>query len=221
MQKTDKYKVVATKLSPTDMEKLSNLAAIFGLSFYELLQALLMSFIRFFDRDTPISDETETMMKSFINVFKSTKESFNPLSLSYRDKRTIKSAILFIQSKGEGRPQMILVGKDIQENPTESYNADNMLKDFLSSYDPNLLKVLENETKDKDNFSLGQTLHDIVMIHHHSNDNISEEVREMFNDIRIPSGIRLNDGIFYKRKKSSKESVYYINSTNKHIHADL
>ena len=53
------FTTVATKISPTDRQKLCTIAEGLNLTFYELLQSLLLAIVRYFDKDCPISDEHE------------------------------------------------------------------------------------------------------------------------------------------------------------------
>ena len=194
------YTTIATKISHTDKQKLCIIAQHFGLSFYELLQGLLLALVRYFDTDTPITDENRTMFQAFTNIMFATDGSFNPLSIKGYENECISNAILFVRRREDQRAQILAVGKDEQGNPTESYNADKMLADFLQAYDPKTLEALEAERKKLESFSIGHTLHELV-VNRTSDpvDTMSEEIRSMFDDVRIPTGIKINEDVYYKR----------------------
>lgn len=214
------YTTVATKVSCTDKQKLLFIAQSFGMSFYELLQALLLAIIRHFDKDTAISEEFAKLMETFITTIKASRCSFNLLSIKSRHSANVNNAIFFAQTKAGVNPQVISIAKDIDGNITENYNTDQMLSDFLKSTDPQALKVLEREKKELGFFSLGQTLHEVVTkTRLKQGDKISEEIKTLFDDIRIPTGEKLNDGIYYKRIKNNY--ISQSTATKKYIHVDL
>lgn len=197
------FTTVATKISPTDRQKLCTIAEGLNLTFYELLQSLLLAIVRYFDKDCPISDELEKMMNAFFNVIQTTTGSFNPIRLKNRKLQTVKSAILFVQRKDGQQPQTIAIGKDEQGRLTETYNTDKMLADYLQATDPNILHLLEEHSKRMEFFSISHTLHHLILQHSQQpTDTISEEINTLFNDIRIPSGIAIEDNIYYKQKKN-------------------
>lgn len=194
------YTSIATKISRTDKQKLCAIAADFQMSFYELLQSLLLAIVRYFDKDTPINNESETMLNAFTNVMISTDGSFNPLAIKGHEQQSMKSAILFMQRNDEQRPQAIAIGNDEQGRLTKTYNTDKMLSDYLQATDPETLRVLENERKHMEYFSISHALHQIVMqSRKQPADTMSEEINAMFDDIRIPTGQAINEDIHYKK----------------------
>lgn len=221
MSKENKgYTTIATKVTCTDKLKLTIIAKSFGMSFYELLQALLLALIRHFDKDTAISEEFGNLMETFITTIKAGNDSFNPLAVKNRHNIHANTAIMFAQKGKCTKPQVIAISKDSNGKLTESYNTDIMLSVFLQSCDPQALKALEREQKDLGYFSLGQTLHEVVTrTRLNQSDKIHEDVKTLFDDIRIPTGEKLNECIFYKRKKNSCFSQSA--TQKKYIHADL
>ena len=200
------YTTIATKISNTDKQKLCIIAQRFGLSFYELLQGLLLALVRYFDTDTPISDRSRTMLQAFTNIMFATDGSFSPLSIKGYEKECISNAILFVRRQEDQRAQILSIGKDEQGRPTESYNADKMLADFLQAYDPKTLKALEAERKKLDSFSIGHTLHELVVKRTcDPADTMSEEISSLFDDVRIPIGLKINEDVYYKRKLNRGE----------------
>jgi hypothetical protein len=76
-----------------------------------------------------------------------------------------------------------------------------MLTDFLQATDPEILKVLEDERKRMELFSIGHTLHQLIIKSHtQPADKMTEEINALFDDIRISSGEAINEDIHYKGK---------------------
>ena len=194
------YTTVATKISRYDKQKLCVIANSFQMSFYELLQSLLLAIVRYFDKDSLISHDCDTMINAFANVMSATANSFSPLATGHQ-KKSVKGAILFVQRKNDQQPQIIAIGKDGKGQLTETYNIDKMLADYLRATDPEILRVLEDECKRMELFSISHTLHRLILqAHTQTTETISEEINSLFNDIRIPSGQSINEDIHYKRK---------------------
>lgn len=195
------YTTIATKISRTDKQKLCTIANGFQMSFYELLQSLLLAIVRYFDRDSLISHESDAMLNAFCNVMFATAGSFSPLAIGGHQRQSVKGAILFVQRKDGQQPQTIAIGKDERGRLTETYNTDKMLADYLKATDPETLRVLEDERKRMELFSIGHTLHQLVMQSQaQPADRMGEEIRAMFDDVRIPSGQAINEDIHYRRK---------------------
>ncbi len=195
------YTLIQTKITPADKLKLCAIAESFNMSVYMLVQALLLGIVRYFDKDTAISPERSTMLDAFFNVITATAGSFSPLSLKGYRQQTVKSAILFVQRKEGQQPKAMAIGKDEQGNITETYNADKMLADYLQATDPKTLKLLEDERKRMGLFSIGHTLHQLVLLQSaQQGEKMCEEIKTMFDDVRIPSGLAINTEVFYRRK---------------------
>lgn len=195
------YTTIATKISHTDKQKLCVIANEFKMSFYELLQSLLLAIVRYFDTGTTISREHDAMLNAFFNVMFANADSFCPLAIKSHQQQSVKSAILFVQRKDDQRPQAVAIDKDDQGRLTETYNTDKMLADYLQATDPELLKVLEDERKRMELFSIGHTLHQLIMsCRTQPTETMSEEINAMFGDVRIPSGQATNEDVYYKGK---------------------
>lgn len=202
------YKLVATKVKPADREKFGAIAQGFNMTSYELVQALVLALVRYFDKDSLVTYEHNIMLTTFCDLFMSTGDSFNPLSLNGKDRREIGKAIVFVNSKQSDRPQVMAIAKDGKGNLTESYNVDKMLTDFLRATDPEVLKVLTTERERSDNFSLSHTLHDLVLSRAAKPaDIIESEIKELFDDVRIPTGEKINGDVFYKRVFNHSENI--------------
>lgn len=200
MKNKNYYINIATKITKTDKEKFNKIADKFNMSVYELIQSLLLALVRYFDEGSYCSDEMDKMMKAFADVMSTTNDSFNPIALKYHGKKSVKKAILFVQTKEGLRPQMIEASTDNQSRVKEYYNIDAMLRDFLNSYDPMTLKALEKERESLSNFSLSQTLKEVVLKSLSSpQEKISDEVKTLFSDVRICTGESINQDIHYKR----------------------
>lgn len=217
------YTVISTKIPPKAKEKLTKIAKGWNLSCYELFQALLLVIIRYFDKETIISEELNSVVQAFLNELSTYKDSFNPLGITAYNKEKIDSAILFAKTKDNQIPQLFAVYKDENGTIKDNYNIDDLLSMFLNSFDPKILELLNKENKNNSNFSLAQTLHDLVIrgILADKKDEIKEDIKTMFSDVRICTGQKINNDVFYKRKKNIGD--YTQTETYKHpsYRADL
>ena len=128
------FTTISTKISKSDKQKLVYIANAFNMTFYELLQSLLLSLVRYFDRDTIITYEHETMLNAFCNVlFSLNKDTFSPLALKSRDDRKIDKVFAFVEQKNKCDNQLMEIKKQENGQITENYNYENMLIEFLAS----------------------------------------------------------------------------------------
>ena len=196
------FTTIATKISLADKVRLSRIADGFSMTLYELLQALLLGIARYFDKGSMVTYEGNTLLNALGNIMFATKDSFSPMALKNRKRQRVCSAILFLQRNGSKRPQMMEAHTDGQGNMVESYNYDTMLSAFLSCLDPDALQRLKDEARQQGYFSITHTLHEIIMQRTANTkaDTISAEVRELFDDERIPTGNKTNKDTYYKRK---------------------
>lgn len=197
------YTTIATKISHADKAKLVSIAEGFKMSFYELLQALLLALVRYFDAESLVTYDHNAMMNAFANTIFSLKGSFSPLSLTGHEKRNINRAILFVQQNPKQLPQLLAVSKAHDGNMKETYNFDTMLYEFLRSIDNEVLQTLCEEKASRGYFSLLQTLHDIVLERTPLHDQMADEIAEMFTDIRPTTGEHINNEVFYRRNYES------------------
>ena len=195
------YTTIATKISHSDKAKLVGIAGRFGMSFYELLQALLLATVRYFDGESAITDEHAAMMNAFSHSIFSTKGSFSPLSIKGHEARTISRALLFVEQKPGERPQLLAVSRAPGGKLTESYNFDTMLCGFMEAVDPEALRALQKEQGKMGYFSIAHTLHEVAMrLTEPPADTIANDIAEMFTDARTSAGEEINEDVFYKRK---------------------
>ena len=212
---------IASKISRTDKLKLHTIAADLGISFYALIQSIMLTIIRYCDKGGNVSAEHSILIDAFGLVLKSTIDSHIPISARNSEKDNIKSAILFVERGRDKRPQMMEVSKDGYGNMTESYNYDTMLSSFLNAIDPDILKVLKDKSKELGYFSLIATLRTIVMQSRGNQYSLDSEIEEMFSDIRITSGQAINEDTRYKKKHRRNVSDYTTIEQHQTFRADL
>ncbi len=185
------------------------------MSFYELLQGLCLGLLRYFDKGILVTSEKNTFVNAVANILFSLPGSFCPLQICGKSTEKIQKCIAFVERPSKERPQVVVIEKDT-EGIKESYNYDEMLTMFLNSCDPDVLEALNREKNRNGYFSLFHVLHDLVLSRApKQEDEIKEEVNEMFQDIRIEWGIKINDDVFYKRRHRTgkAEDRAYMDST--------
>ena len=177
---TKNYTTIATKISCTDKKKLLTIAEAFGLSFYELLQSLLLAIVRYFDKEALITYENKMMVNAFGNIMFTLTDSYNPLQIRGNESQTIQKAIVLVGRAKKSKPQPLMISKNHDGNLTESYNIDTMLNDFLSASDGEALEALNNYREKYGYFSLQQALHDIILQRTDKPDEVmSKEIGEL------------------------------------------
>ncbi len=204
------YTTIATKVSRADKAKLVSIADGFGMTFYELLQALLLAMVRYFDTGSLVTYDHNAMINAFANTMFALKDSYSPLSIKGHEKRTISRAFLLVEQRPHKQPQLLAVSKDHCGNLIESYNYDTMLSDFMGALDPEALQALNREQQEQGYFSITHTLHELLMQHAPAPtpaDMISQDVAEMFTDERTTTGEQVNNDIHYKRKHNRWEDT--------------
>ena len=212
---------IASKVTIRDKEKIKTIASAFGLTFYELLQSLLLALLRYFDSDNVVTYDHNCMMNAFANTMYAMKGSFSPLQYRQKDKRTIKSAILFVEDSKKRIPQLLMVRKNEDDELMESLNYDKMVADFLGCIDPEGLQRLESKKKELGYFSITHTLHELIMQRTKTTDDVKSDIKDMFADIRIPSGEAINDDIFYRRGKRTNVDEYTTIQRKQTFRADI
>lgn len=216
------FTTIATKISLADKVRLWRIAEGFGMTLYEMMQALLVAIARYFDKGCIVTDEGNSLLNAIGNVIFASKNSFNLMALKGRQQQRVCNAILFLQRNGSKRPQLMEVHSDSQGNIIESYNYDTMLSAFLNCLDPDALQCLKDEAKRQGYFSITHTLHDIIMQRttNTNEDTIGAEVSKMFADERIPTGLKTNEDTYYKRKPN-RGNDYTTITKRKTYKADL
>lgn len=221
MERVKDTTTIASKISRTDKRKLHTIAADLGVSFYSLIQSIMLTIIRYCDKGGNVSAEHSILIDAFGIVLKSTIDSHIPISLRNSDKDCIKSAILFVERGEDKRPQMMEVSRDGYGNMIESYNYDTMLSSFLSAIDPDALAKLKVKAKDLGCFSITAALREIIMESADKQFSIESDINQIFSDIRISTGQEINDDVKYK--KGYRMNVdEYTTDFREHTHrADL
>lgn len=213
---------IASKITRADKQKLHAIADHLGLSFYSLVQSVLMTIIRYWDRGGLLTAEHYTMIDAFATVLKSSIGSYSPISAKDSENDHIKSAILLVERKQGKRPQLMEVHTDSAGNLVESYNYDTMLATFLSAIDPDCLQRLTDEARDLGYFSITHALCEILLkcSARTEKDIMRADVAEIFADVRIPTGQRPNEDTHYK-SKYNRGSDYTTVTPQKTYRADL
>lgn len=215
------FVTIGTKVSKVEKERVKDIARAFNMSFYELLQSLLLALLRYFDSGSLVTYDHNCMMNALANTIYSIHGSYNPLIKKGRENQCLDSAILFIGDNKKRRPQLLSVRKNGDGQMIESLNYDKMMADFLMCVDPDALVRLEAKKKELGYFSITHTLHEIIMQRTSSVDDIKTDVGAMFNDVRIPSGETINEDIYYKRGYRKNVDEYTTIKQNQSYRADL
>lgn len=193
---------IASKISRADKQKLHAIADHLGLTFYSLVQSILMTIVRYWDRGGLLTAEHYTMIDAFATILKSEVGSYSPISARGSESDHITSAILFVERKRGKRPQLMAVSRDANGNMTESYNYDTMLAAFLNAIDPDCLQRLKDEAQQLGYFSITHALCEILLkcTARTEKDIMRVDIAEIFSDVRITTGQKINDDTLYKRK---------------------
>lgn len=200
-----KFHAIGTKVKPSDKIKLDVIANKFGMTLYELFQALLLMLVRYLDCMSSASVEHEQIIKAFFNTVTTIQKGFNPMAMINKSQK-VKSAILFLEQRKKDGLQPIFVCVNKNGELEESYNIDFMLNSLLASIDPQLLEVLQSEKEVQGYFSLTNALQEIVVnksdkiMHEEINKLFSDEVEEIFSDLSIETCEEAKDDVYYKRK---------------------
>lgn len=212
---------IASKVSRDDKAKIKAIASLFGMSFYELLQSLLLGMLRYFDIGKNSTYGHNAMMDALFIAIRSIQGSYNPLLKRDRKKRRVRSAILFVEESPKKKPQLLSVSINDGGQIMESLNFDRMVSDFLGCIDPDALKRLDILKNELGFFSITHTLHEIIMWHSNPIDENREYIKKLFEDIRIPSGQAINDDIMYKRGKRQNVDEYTTITPSQTFRADI
>lgn len=212
---------IASKVTKDEKAKIKTIADAFGMSFYELLQSLLLALLRYFDSDSLVTYDHNCMMNAFANTMYAMKDSYSPFGNRERDKRIIKSAILFVEESPKKSPQLLSVVRNADGKLMESWNFDKMVADFLRCVDPDCLNRLEAMKTELGYFSITHTLHEIIMQRTSSDGGMKADIKDMFSDMRIPSGQAVNEDVKYKRGYRQNVDEYTTIQQRQTFRADL
>lgn len=212
---------IASKVPKSAKMEIKTIAESFGMTFYELLQGLLLALLRYFDSGRLVTYDHNCMINALANTMYALKGSYSPLQKRGSEKRTIKSAILFIEDSPKNRPQLLSIFSDKDGQMVESLNFDKMISDFLGCIDPEGLQRLEYKKKELGYFSITHTLHEIIMQRTNATDELKSDIQEQFQDIRIPSGQTINEDVRYKRGYRQNVDEYTTLQQEQTFRADL
>jgi len=216
------YLHVGTKITYSDRDKLDVIAKGMGMTLYQLLQALMLAMVRYFDAGSLITYEHNAMMNAFANTLFSLKDSYSPLSLNGHGKRTVNHAILLVEQPPMKQPQLMAVSKDQYGNLIESYNFDTMLSDFMGALDPEALQAITREQKKQGYFSIAHTLHELILQRAEKPaDIMSQEIADMFTDARTTTGEQVNEDVHYNRKYNKGDDYTAPTPHKRRARADL
>lgn len=217
----NEFLTIASKVSKEDKAKIKAVANLFGMSFYELLQSLLLGMLRYFDIGKKSTYEDNCMMDALFVAIRSLQGSYCPLQKKDRENRRIKGAILFIEDSPKNRPQLLSVSMNEDGQMMESLNFDKMVTDFLGCVDPDGLRRLDGIRKELGYFSITHTLHEVIMQRTNTYDEDQEYIKKLFEDIRIHSGQAINEDIIYKRGKRQNVDEYTTITPSQTFRADI
>lgn len=217
----NKFVTIASKVTREDKMKVKVIADAFGMSFYELLQSLLTALLRYFDSGSVVTYDHNCMMNALANTMYALKGSYSPLQARGRENRELRSAILFVEDSPKHKPQLLSVTKTAEGQMVESMNFDKMVSDFLSCIDPDALQRLESQKKELGYFSITHTLHELIMQRATTTDGMKAEIKDLFSDMRIPSGQAINEDTHYKRRHRTNVDEYTTIVPNQRFRADL
>lgn len=215
------FVAISTKVSRVEKERVKDIASAFNMSFYELLQSLLLALLRYFDSGSLVTYDHNCMMNALANTMYAMKGSYNPLRKSGRENQCLDSAILFIGDTKKKRPQLLSVCKNEDGQMIESLNFDKMVADFLMCVDPDAFLRLESKKKELGYFSITHTLHELIMQRTSTTNEMKVEIAEMFKDTRIASGQAVNEDIYYKRKRRTNVDEYTTIEKRQTLRADI
>jgi hypothetical protein len=211
---------IASKISRTNKEKLHAIADHLGMTFYQLIQSIMLTIVRYFDSGSVLSAEHRIMIDAFFYVLHSINGSHNPINTRGKNKDEIKRAVLFVERyKGRERPQLLELNLD-NGNVTESYNIDTMLTAFMQAADPEALERLKAKAEELGYFSIAHTLHDLILQSIPTADTMNKDIKELFSDVRISSGQCINDSVHYRRKHNVGDYTT-MTQGNKYLHTDF
>lgn len=217
----NEFLTIASKVSKEDKAKIKAVASLFGMSFYELLQSLLLGMLRYFDIGRISRYEDNCMMDALFVAIRSLQGSYCPLQKKDRENRRIKGAILFVEDSPKNRPQLLSVSMNEDGQMVESLNFDKMVTDFLGCVDPDGLRRLDGIRKELGYFSITHTLHEVIMQRTNTYDEDQEYIKKLFEDIRIQSGQAINEDIIYKRGKRQNVDEYTTITPSQTFRADI
>lgn len=140
-QKTDKYRVINTKVTPEAYDKIHRLARKLGTKPYEMLQMCVDTLVRYMDDRHNLSPEMERMMLVFEDMVGW------PQALNLADpsaKASITEATYYLTAKGKAGARAVHVQKPFFGNWHETENIQLVLERTLELIAPELYRRLRS-----------------------------------------------------------------------------
>lgn len=177
-QKTEKYKVINTKISPEAYDKIYRLARKVGMKPYEMLQMCVDTLVRYMDDRHNLSPEMERMML----VFEDTVGWSQALNLADpAAKATIAEATYYLTAKGKAGARAVHVQRPFFGDWHETENIQLVLERTLELIAPELYRRLRSLCVVYETQSVLELLHHLVDAQTVIDLN-HEEVRRTFED---------------------------------------
>ena len=144
------YHTVATKISNESLLVLKSIAKKSGLTLYNMLQVIIESYLKYFSKETYISESLNKLLNGFAD-FRLAKDSFMFCSypdISETNSFEIDGCITFIKKTSKIQPRCMLIrkgkNKENEDILLQSINDDAILNSFLYSFSPELIKHLRD-----------------------------------------------------------------------------
>lgn len=198
MQRTEKYKVINTKVSPEAFEKIYRLSGKMGIKPYEILQMCVDTLIRYMDDRHNLSPEMEKIIAVFEDMT-GWHRSFNLADPT--GKPEIGEATYYLRRNGKQGTRAIHVEHPFFGDFRQTANVTQILDRTIENLSPNLYRRLRSLCVEMDCGSvmdLLQTMVDARVVE----DLNHESVRQMFEDCnRAENGKPVAYGERTRRKK--------------------
>ena len=193
----DRFVVIATKVSPQSAELFNRICLKKGFkSYYQPLQMMIDSFVRYTDDRHNLSADMEQLMSIFEHM-DGWKDAFNLADASAD--RHIDEAVYFLTAEGRKGARAVLVHRPFFGNWTETVNVQAIIERMLELLTPERYRRLRALAVDMDCGSILELLD--VMIDAHTVDQLNKELRQPFEDCNRSD---YGKPIEYGRKTKSK-----------------
>lgn len=177
-QKTEKFKVINTKVSPEAYAKIYRLASKTGMKPYEMLQMCVDTLVRYMDDRHNLSPEMERMMMVFEDMV-GWRQALNLADPTARP--SISEATYYLAADGKRGTRAVHVGKPFFGDWRETENIQLILERTIENLAPDLYRRLRGLCVSFDATSILELLHLLVDAHAEADRN-HEEVRRSFED---------------------------------------
>ena len=213
MQKTERYKVISTKISPDGYKKLCRLSEKAGMKPYEILQMCADTLIRYMDDRNNLTPEMERIMAVFEDMV-GWKDSLNladPFTQPY-----ISEATYYLRAKGRCGCRAVHIERPFFGDFRQTSNIIQIFDRTVELLSPNLYKRLRMVCAEKDcrsTLELIQTLTGEQIIKDINHD----EILRQFEDCRTDNGKAVEYGNRTKKKKHYDTGTMPIGSDKRNL----